>query len=198
MTTDRTDHVLAAIDGALADYELGDAMRWSPAPEEVTGAPPARYTEDPWPYTGGERTRLWVDEPGDPLAEIPDHRVAVPSAHGIWQMSCGSEIATVDAADAFARAHLHWELHGRRGLPDAVAVEAARVHLHLEGYREAWSEMRDRLLAAIPEEIRRLVDTGPDAAPVDRRAAALEARRNRNTGPARPNAQQARRPRRHQ
>lgn len=39
------DAVLASIDGALADGELPDAMRWTPDPEtvEVTGDP---YTED--------------------------------------------------------------------------------------------------------------------------------------------------------
>lgn len=37
--------VLAAIDGALADEEWPDAMRWSPAPGSVTDAG-APYTED--------------------------------------------------------------------------------------------------------------------------------------------------------
>jgi hypothetical protein len=56
---DRTDAVLASIDGALADAELPDAMRWSPEPEkaqdtgplefdgEVVPQPPQRY-ERPW------------------------------------------------------------------------------------------------------------------------------------------------------
>lgn len=41
--SDRTDHVLAAIDGALADDELRDGMRWSPEPAEVTDAYPMPY-----------------------------------------------------------------------------------------------------------------------------------------------------------
>lgn len=55
--SDRTGHVLAAIDGALADAELPDAMRWSPdpakaaAPHPYDGShvplPPQRY-ERPW------------------------------------------------------------------------------------------------------------------------------------------------------
>lgn len=47
MTRD-LDAVLASIDGALADDDLPDAMRWSPKPERVedAGAP---YAEDPRP-----------------------------------------------------------------------------------------------------------------------------------------------------
>lgn len=33
---ERTQHVIDAIDGALADEEWPDAMRWSPDPEAVT------------------------------------------------------------------------------------------------------------------------------------------------------------------
>lgn len=36
---DRTDAILASIDGALADEELRDGMRWSPEPHTVTDAP---------------------------------------------------------------------------------------------------------------------------------------------------------------
>ncbi len=42
------DTVLASIEGALADAEFPDAMRWSPEPERVehAGVP---YTENSWP-----------------------------------------------------------------------------------------------------------------------------------------------------
>jgi hypothetical protein len=42
----RTDAVLASIDGALADEELPDAMRWSPQPEKVTDAGWATFDGD--------------------------------------------------------------------------------------------------------------------------------------------------------
>jgi hypothetical protein len=36
MALDRTQHVLDAIDGALEDWSVsGDAMRWTPEPQEV-------------------------------------------------------------------------------------------------------------------------------------------------------------------
>lgn len=40
MTSDRTQHVIDAIDGALADDEFPDAMRWSPEPEVVDAPAP--------------------------------------------------------------------------------------------------------------------------------------------------------------
>lgn len=39
MGAERTQHVIDAIDGALADEEWPDAMRWSPDPEAVDDAP---------------------------------------------------------------------------------------------------------------------------------------------------------------
>jgi hypothetical protein len=36
--TEIAGHVLDAIDGALEDYELADAMRWSPRPEVPAGS----------------------------------------------------------------------------------------------------------------------------------------------------------------
>lgn len=39
MPDPRTDAILASIDGALADDDLRDGMRWSPQPEQVTDAP---------------------------------------------------------------------------------------------------------------------------------------------------------------
>lgn len=46
-----TEHVLEAIDGALADWALSkDAMRWSPEPED---APPLA-----WQMTGEQRAEI--------------------------------------------------------------------------------------------------------------------------------------------
>jgi hypothetical protein len=51
---DRTEHVLAAIDGALMDCEVSfDAMRWTPEPEAAwhkdPGGPPGYASEEEMP-----------------------------------------------------------------------------------------------------------------------------------------------------
>lgn len=72
--TDRTQHVLDAIDGALADDELPDAMRWSPAPETVDDAPA--------PFDG---TLVWQPpqrcEPAEPTARVVGHRPGCSIVH---------------------------------------------------------------------------------------------------------------------
>lgn len=91
MTRD-LDAVLASIDGALADAEFPDAMRWSPEPATVDDAPepydgdlvwqpPQRYEEvdllgrsapwgDPLGCIVADPPRPWTDPASSPLDEI--------------------------------------------------------------------------------------------------------------------------------
>jgi hypothetical protein len=45
---DRTNQILASIDGALADTDLPDAMRWSPTPHEAKSSPLVFDGESAW------------------------------------------------------------------------------------------------------------------------------------------------------
>lgn len=75
---DRTQHVIDAIDGALADDEFPDAMRWSPEPEAVKGAPapfdgslvwqpPQRYEQAGRPASPAERMLDLLGDDGIPV-----------------------------------------------------------------------------------------------------------------------------------
>jgi hypothetical protein len=46
MTTDRTDHVVDLIDGAVGDWTSADAMRWRPEGARTKTASPARRRRD--------------------------------------------------------------------------------------------------------------------------------------------------------
>lgn len=78
MSADRTDHILASIDGALADAELPDGMRWSPEPEAVKGAPA--------PFDG---TLVW--QPPQRYEQTP----ATPPAPPLESLLDGAEFAAV-------------------------------------------------------------------------------------------------------
>lgn len=110
------DGVLSAIEGALADDEWPDAMRWSPEPERVTDAslvpfdgevvplPPQRYEAGDHTTPGGMyRGRLTLRDPDDP--ELRRHGlVEVVFATTEAQRAAGRRAADRAEADR-QRAH---------------------------------------------------------------------------------------------
>jgi len=165
------DGVLAAIDGALADDELPDGMRWAPDPGAVEPDGAAIYAED---TAWLPRDRLGL--PAFPV--LPVHPVAVRVAldHEA-HLAHLREVLTVTPE---ARARLG-DLMRDLGL----AVEHAARQI-------------GEALTALAPVRGQLVDAGvlPDPGPADPRARALWLRQHRGTGPVRM-AQHERRPRQH-
>jgi hypothetical protein len=69
---DRTDAVLASIDGALMDPEIPDGMRWSPQPEAVSDSDAMPYDGEivPQPHQTYERLAASTLPPGDLRREV--------------------------------------------------------------------------------------------------------------------------------
>jgi hypothetical protein len=159
MTGHDLDAVLASIDGALADGELPDAMRWTPAPETVEDAGDP-YTEDRWsPLTTlrGEIRYPWP-RPVDSVTGQPTPyqwgRGPVPERVG----------ARCSIVPVFPTRPLT--------MPEAVAY-ALRAEQHRDDYERSLEQLRD-LFAPAAEAIAGLVDTfGKIAADVGMRFSEL-------------------------
>lgn len=180
------DAVLTAIDGALGDDELPDAMRWSPDPAQVTDAG-APYTDDGWPL----------------LPELRELRL--PRQQGRGPVTGASLLGIMGTAVANAA-----EVEQARA---RLVLVFGTEHEAAEAFREAVRHVTEGL-APLWEQVRRACDEAarsmlalyeqgreagllPDAGPTDPKARALWARQHRSTGPQVPRAQAARRPRRH-
>lgn len=173
---DRTDTVLAAIDGALADALLPDGMRWSPTPQadadprplvfdgRIVPQPPQAYELPVYGPAAGPPP----DRPGGPPERAPRHvgRVVVVESGGPGDRS----------AVAFA------ELWGN------VARALDRI---MDGIGEAMQRISDTITApgiadALQRLGRELSPPPPRPATVEAvRAAALDTQRHRCTGPPR-------------
>jgi hypothetical protein len=83
VSSDRTQHVIDAIDGALDDWSVSDdAMRWTPEPAprpvDPRGAVAARLVADP------DAARRFFEQLGEamrPLIEWADHAAAELGVH---------------------------------------------------------------------------------------------------------------------
>lgn len=173
---DDLDGVLSAIDGALGDADLPDAMRWAPEPEAVEPDGAAIYAED----------TAWLPRdpaglPAFPLLPLSGLAVRHAAEHEA-NLARLREVLTL-TPEQLARLGETAEQLGR-----AAQVAAEQI---------------GRAFAALVEGLRpvreQLVDAGvlPDEGPADPRERALWLRQHRNTGPEVPRAQRARRPRRH-
>jgi hypothetical protein len=169
VTSDRTDHVLAAIDGALLDWSVsGDAMRWAPEPEQVDTVGPC-YAEDlsPGQVAAARVDRLLATRRGGTPREMvvvfePDTEVLDRMVAAWGEIADGAARALAPLAEAFTQA----------------TAQAGEV---IAGIRDSLREG-----GALPKQ-----------PPADPRAHALWLRQHRGTGPVRM-VQHGPRPRRHQ
>jgi hypothetical protein len=171
-TVTRLEELLDAIDGALDDERVSpDAMRWTPDPEAA--AEPGAL--------GAYRTDLEY-APTPWLPTLPEGAVWTRLSNDLPVRGRSVDLIIVDDAAAGAAA--------------AFAAVAEGLAPILRGIGEAFTNAAQTLRPLLE----RCKEAGliHDEAPTDLRARALEARRHRNTGPAVPRAQTARRPRHHQ
>jgi hypothetical protein len=172
---DDLDAVLAGIDGALADPELPDGMRWSPDPEQATA-------------TG-------VPFDGE-VVPLPPQRYEAPDRD-----RCGLPAFPVLPASQLAvRAAAEHEVNLAR-MREALIVSPEQLD-HLAAAWRAVAERIGQTVAEVAEQLApvrdRLVDAGlvPAPPPADPYERALWARQRRGAGPVRM-AQHEHRPRRH-
>lgn len=169
-----TEDVLRAIDGALADEDLPDAMRWSPDPGSVTDASDCIYAED--------RTAFPVIP-----ARLPASRprfATFPPGLEVHTEERAGEILLVIAPD---------EATARR-LFEQMSDLARQVGESFREVATAMAGVMDSMRPAL-ERAGLLEDPGPDrvAQPFER---ALWAKARQGTGPDR-QVQHRPRPRRH-
>lgn len=221
------DGVLSAIDGALADDEWPDAMRWSPEPEQVDDAAlpfDGQHVTVGTDLAGRDSDLLvmhhatrggvrWGATPGGmyrgPLVVDLDRRwapITVPRQQG---PAPDGGVLDVPLVSRLAVAHAAQHDRDLARLREVLALDPAQLARMGRLVAELGDAMRvaaaqvARTLADLAESLRpireQLVDAGvlPDEGPTDPRERALWLRRNRNTGPQVPTAQAARRPRRH-
>lgn len=192
----RTDAVLASIDGALADEQWPDAMRWSADPASVTDASGYAYgSEDdapsPW--------RTFLEEYDPQAAAVAFARVDVPDPRLCAVVGPAmTRVRTVHEDDGSLTLILE---------PDTERLEAA-----FRGFAEAVRPAMERLgeafgmaaeaagrafegLRPLLEDLRLIRDEGPDPVeqPFER---ALWHKARQGTGPDR-QVQHRPRPRRH-
>lgn len=190
------DDVLAAIDGALADPEIPDGMRWSPDPAAVPGDP-------------------WADRFDGDVVPQPAQRYEDPDPRPLLSADCGR--MRHEGCDGHAGRCL-CSCHDRPRLSGGGVLALGPGRLYLAGPLTApprpTPELLERITAAgrgFGEFTRALVEAARPAfdqlalqlgelraAPreKDPRAYALELRRTRGTGPDRQRQHQPR-PRRH-
>lgn len=197
MSRDDLDAVLAGIDGALADADLPDAMRWAPDPAGVTDAGPAPYDgsivpQPPQQYESTElveAARTWPPAPAVVRVHlvIDDDALTLARAGGIG-------LLRQRVAHRYDEELL------------IVEVDRERAEVALAAAAELWQRVIEGLRPAVEAIGKAMGDAAaslrgsallPERPPVDPRARALWARDNRSTGPVRM-AQHERRPRRHQ
>lgn len=211
--SERTDAVLAAIDGALADVDLPDAMRWSPAPGQVYDAGWAVYDGEcvPLPPQDYEQVEPppddWISPPVGPRAavRISEHAAGLATDHErrpymgpdcvqLHHGRCDNPygICLCTCHDHPSRALVAPPRPGRSPEDSAAA---------LRSIRQVFDRVAEELVPAVRAlreaigqlQIPDLLPAKP--APTDRRVAALEARRRRHTGPPRPGPERSRAPR---
>lgn len=218
MDADRTSAVLASIDGALADEDLRDGMRWSPQPEQVEGAPapfdgvlvwqPPQSYERSGSVAGdslpglleaaradAERLRAARDERDRRLAGAVRRTAHIVPPSPEEAAEANPRVAVPDPPDMPAPAD---------GLLMAAAMEAAARQLTeaigqlAEEVTPAWRDMGESMRAAGIALTSGLPRPGPvDRAEVFSRALAAK-QDGLLAGPRRPGPEQGRRPRRHQ
>jgi hypothetical protein len=246
---DRTDAILASIDGALMDPEIPDGMRWSPAPERVCdpdavpydGAivpiPHQTYEPGSWgppadrrPQSHAQGTGQGVSRSLPPggsmllgqlradharLSEERAHLIAegVPASALVQPLDPDVRVMAPRVSDHTPRRgegglliveeYASGLISVRRASPEETAEVVRQTWAHLvEAFRpmveqvgEAFRSMGDTLRSAglaTEQRVRRDLDTEEG-----RRAAALDARRHRHTGPPPLGPERSRRPRTH-
>lgn len=139
-----TDAVLAAIDGALADPELPDGMRWSPEPEQA--ADPAALAFDgetvPQPPQAYERAALdRALHSEDPWARIERVRVAPGRAliDGVLYPPADQGSEWVGVAQPRQQGRASLSLHGS-GLSMSIGGQP-------------WEELRERARSWDPDSV---------------------------------------------
>lgn len=199
--SDRTQHVIDAIDGALDDWSVSDdAMRWMPEPESEAAPPP---------FGGSLELR------GGRLVE---HRPGCSIVHEYLNRPPSCQCGALDRAALSLQSPTSWSRQNRLDTAMGVAVRAAADHARAE---QALREMFEDAGAAIEQMVERfrsladgmgqtmpqLVETlrqlaAAEAAPQPcselegARDRALRLRQERNTGPGRTPAGRQKRPRR--
>lgn len=170
MSEDRTDHVIEAIDGALADFTSPDAMRWSPDPDHAEPTRPTfrRYhaAVSERGFRGPRLSMMIMDEAAGPLLHPRDHADLArwSSDHAAFPVTFDMPATALNDETAAA-------LRRASERAGEVFAEFAR---HVSDTYAKVRVVMDRI--APPES---------DPPPLDPRERALWARRNRNTGPAR-------------
>jgi hypothetical protein len=194
--SDRTNHVIQAIDGALDDvFEGPDAMRWSPDPP----ATPLSFSQSTTRltqalhYADGDDPQALVDA----AARSGIGTVRLPSAMTLTRalrVPPGVTVTGPNYPDPIRIPQPDVIVAGFGSIAEQQErfTEARRrIQAGMESMHTAWEEVTrviQRLTAAFPASV----------LPEDPWARALRMRRERNTGPTRLSANRQRRPRRHQ
>lgn len=222
-----TRHVIEAIDGALADSEFPDAMRWSPEPETVTDAPapfdgnlvwqpPQRYEPHAAAAALRDRVRELLDA-NPPLSRPVGHPAA------IWAAPAGTEPPVIfgETHEWTAIGHLTDDAVIGFDLPDddvviaspnltprtltfsvgpvpALEAQAARFAAAAGLDHERAAAWLQDMIASLTSAMTATARLAEAPPPDDVRERALRMRQQRNTGPSRPPRNRARRPRLHQ
>jgi len=217
MTGDRTQHVLDAIDGALADAAVSpDAMRWTPeeAGSRDAGDRPGapifghrpdcsivhEYVDRPPSCQCGALDRAWRSIAGGPAIDWQADPLPQPRQNGRASIHISGPVYYVDEVTDLPSL-VPWQQH----VADVVLEPALRYwhqtidRLVLQGGRGFGRTARLAALLDRHESSWRrlwsnqLVVDGPDDE--DLRVRALRLRRQRGTGPGRAPAGQQKRPR---
>lgn len=212
---DRTDAVLASIDGALADEDLPDAMRWSPTPDR-TRHPVPWHTEDGASFIEGTLPGLLDRLRADrirwavvhrPLPPVPV-RGEVVQRNGWRMVDNRYPPAPVVPARIAAGLGVPWSAVAVEVSSEVARVmERFRAMVSSEEFVTSWQALMDRVRQqgvsigqAFSQASRALVSAGviPEPLPPtsDPRARALAHRSRLGAGPDR-QVQHQHRPRRH-
>jgi hypothetical protein len=199
------DSTLAAIDGALADAEFPDAMRWSPEPETI---------DAPEPYDG---ELVWQPpQRYDPVRDTALMRMidqqVVRSIQPVVVLSTPSPVQAVSRVIARSQRRgptADLALFDETFLVDPAHREEVRAWQREEAQRIVrslgeWFTDVAEAFSSVAEQVGKAVAAirlTPDAPPrplreTDPRAYALQLRQARDTGPDR-QVQRQHRPRRH-
>lgn len=192
-----TDDVLAAIDGALADLDIPGGMRWSPDPAQVSDAPAPFDGELVWQPP--QRYEL-----SEPLPRINLPAIA-PSVEAQVRTSLLERLAEeIRVAAAYGELPVPVQVPRlllARPAPDPGVVEVRQatpqeaadfLRRLAEGVAEAMRPIAEEVLRigqAIGDALAGIRQTpaprplSSEATVEELRAAVLDARRHRNTGP---------------
>lgn len=191
--SDRTETVLGAIDDAVDEWDdwngySADSAHWEPEEQEAPEAPMrVRWcpeVADPAAPTvaeldaGIDLTEHIAPPPGSMAAEVEALQVRVNDMYQRLAAQTGCTVDEVrDLAESLGR-YMVVPGHGRMG-----AFRRMRLEVTEREVRECARQICEA--AGVPHDVVGLEDTGEGEPTASEEFRALDARRNRNTGPAR-------------